>query len=221
MSCSVSPRARFDRTSHNRRLSGGFPHSDIPGSKGALASPGLIAECHVLHRLLLPRHPPNALIALDPIQKKTGPFARGPGSEPLPAACLVGSRLDPMAPLSRAPSASGNDLAIDAAFSVSVIDLERLSWLPCRFAPRGPKAPEPRNDGRVRTPTRAGPRTSRVIALFTMSVAGRCHPASVSSAAISRSDRKAHQGEPASHIASPPEALFAARGWWSLPGSNR
>ena len=100
---------------------------------------------------------------------------------------------DPMAPLSRAPSASGNDLAIDAAFSVSVIDLERLSWLPCRFAPRGPKAPEPRNDGRVRTPTRAGPRTSRVIALFTMSVAGRCHPASVSSAAISRSDRKAHQ----------------------------
>ena len=63
--------------SHNRRVSGGFPHSDIPGSKGALASPGLIAECHVLHRLLLPRHPPNALIALDPIQKTTGPFARG------------------------------------------------------------------------------------------------------------------------------------------------
>jgi hypothetical protein len=56
--------------------SGGFPHSDIPGSKGALASPGLIAECHVLHRLLLPRHPPNALIALDPIQKTTGPFVR-------------------------------------------------------------------------------------------------------------------------------------------------
>ena len=57
-------------------LTSGFPHSDIPGSKGALASPGLIAECHVLHRLLLPRHPPNALLALDPIQKKTGPFAR-------------------------------------------------------------------------------------------------------------------------------------------------
>ena len=53
----------------NRSTSGGFPHSDIPGSKGALASPGLIAECHVLHRLLLPRHPPNALLALDPIQK--------------------------------------------------------------------------------------------------------------------------------------------------------
>ena len=63
--------------SNNNRHSGGFPHSDIPGSKGALASPGLIAECHVLHRLLLPRHPPNALIALDPIQKTTGPFACG------------------------------------------------------------------------------------------------------------------------------------------------
>ena len=59
----------------NNEVTSGFPHSDIPGSKGALASPGLIAECHVLHRLLLPRHPPNALLALDPIQKKTGPFA--------------------------------------------------------------------------------------------------------------------------------------------------
>ena len=54
----------------NSRMSGGLPHSEIPGSKGALASPGLIAECHVLHRLLSPRHPPNALFALDPIQKR-------------------------------------------------------------------------------------------------------------------------------------------------------
>jgi hypothetical protein len=64
-------------TADNRRLSGGLPHSEIPGSKGVLASPELIAEYHVLHRLLLPRHPPNALLALDPIQKKTGPFACG------------------------------------------------------------------------------------------------------------------------------------------------
>lgn len=69
--------------SDNNEVSGGFPHSDIPGSKGALASPGLIAECHVLHRLLLPRHPPDALLALDPIQKKTGPFgAAGIGCDP-------------------------------------------------------------------------------------------------------------------------------------------
>jgi hypothetical protein len=90
---------------------------------------------------------------------------------------------------------SGNDLAIDAAFSVSVIDLERLSWLPAA-ARLEDMAPEPPDAGRVRTPTRAGPRTSRVFALFTMSVA-----------AISRSDRKAHRSEPANQIAS--------GGWWS------
>ncbi len=41
---------------------GGFPHSEIPGSKEVCSSPGLIAACHVLHRLLMPRHP---LCALD------------------------------------------------------------------------------------------------------------------------------------------------------------
>jgi hypothetical protein len=42
----------------------GFPHSDILGSKPACGSPGLIAACHVLHRLLAPRHPPYALSSL-------------------------------------------------------------------------------------------------------------------------------------------------------------
>ena len=58
--------------SNNNKHSVGFPHSEIPGSKLILSSPGLIAEYHVLHRLLLPRHPPNALLALDLIQKKNG-----------------------------------------------------------------------------------------------------------------------------------------------------
>jgi hypothetical protein len=40
---------------------GGFPHSEIVGSKLAHSSPTLIAACHVLHRLCMPRHPPNAL----------------------------------------------------------------------------------------------------------------------------------------------------------------
>ena len=43
----------------------GFPHSDIIGSKPVRSSPTLFAAYHVLHRLLVPRHPPNALIALD------------------------------------------------------------------------------------------------------------------------------------------------------------
>ena len=46
-------------------LTVGFPHSDIHGSKPALGSPWLFAECHVLHRLSVPRHPRNALMTLD------------------------------------------------------------------------------------------------------------------------------------------------------------
>ncbi len=46
-------------------LAEGLPHSDIHGSKPARGSPWLFAACHVLHRLLMPRHPPNALIALN------------------------------------------------------------------------------------------------------------------------------------------------------------
>ena len=42
-------------------LGGGLPHSEIPGSPIARISPGLVAACHVLHRLSVPRHPPDAL----------------------------------------------------------------------------------------------------------------------------------------------------------------
>ena len=44
--------------------SAGFPHSEIPGSMPICGSPRLIAACHVLHRLLMPRHSPCALISL-------------------------------------------------------------------------------------------------------------------------------------------------------------
>ena len=49
-----------------------MPHSEIRGSKLIISSSRLIADYHVLHRLLLPRHPPNALFALDLIQEKQG-----------------------------------------------------------------------------------------------------------------------------------------------------
>ncbi len=42
-------------------LRGGLPHSETPGSPIARISPGLFAACHVLHRLSVPRHPPDAL----------------------------------------------------------------------------------------------------------------------------------------------------------------
>ncbi len=47
------------------RRSGGFPHSDIHGSKLVRSSPWLFAAYHVLHRLYAPRHSPNALKSLD------------------------------------------------------------------------------------------------------------------------------------------------------------
>ena len=43
---------------------GGFPHSEISGSKPVCGSPELIAAYHVLHRLLAPRHSPYALSSL-------------------------------------------------------------------------------------------------------------------------------------------------------------
>ena len=73
---------------------------------------------------------------------------------------------------------------ISAAFSVSVMDLERLSWLP-DASPLEDKSPNRATTDASEPPLGTDPETSRVIALFTMSV---------SVAAISRSDRKAHHG---------------------------
>ena len=42
----------------------GFPHSDICGSIDICSSPQLFAAYHVFHRLLVPRHPPCALLRL-------------------------------------------------------------------------------------------------------------------------------------------------------------
>ena len=43
----------------------GFPHSEICGSKLICSSPQLIAACHVLRRLLMPRHSLQALLCLN------------------------------------------------------------------------------------------------------------------------------------------------------------
>ena len=49
-----------------------FPHSEISGSMGICPSPKLFAAYHVLHRLLVPRHPPYALISITKRFKSTG-----------------------------------------------------------------------------------------------------------------------------------------------------
>ena len=45
-------------------LPAGSPHSEINGSLDICSSPSLIAAYHVFLRLLVPRHPPCALISL-------------------------------------------------------------------------------------------------------------------------------------------------------------
>ena len=67
-------------------LRGGLPHSEISGSPGARPSPELFAACHVLHRLSVPRHPPDALLVLAHAQPQGRACARlGPGvGSPLP-----------------------------------------------------------------------------------------------------------------------------------------
>jgi hypothetical protein len=72
---------------------GGLPHSDIHGSTPARGSPWLFAACHVLHRLLVPRHPPNALLSLEII----GPRPRGtsPGKRAQPPCAGTIHRMRP------------------------------------------------------------------------------------------------------------------------------
>jgi hypothetical protein len=58
-------------------IEGGFPHSEILGSKLVRSSPRLIAAYHVLHRLSAPRHPPDTLKALDRSHYQCPPLGRG------------------------------------------------------------------------------------------------------------------------------------------------
>ena len=58
--------------------SAGFPHSDIRGSMAICASPRLFAACHVLRRLLMPRHSPCALFRLTFSQELSGSQKRLP-----------------------------------------------------------------------------------------------------------------------------------------------
>ena len=62
---------------------GGLPHSETPGSPIARISPGFFAACHVLHRLSVPRHPPDALTSrlitgLSPQEETASPPRTGP-----------------------------------------------------------------------------------------------------------------------------------------------
>ena len=71
--------------------SAGFPHSVIHGSTRMCRSPWLIAACHDLLRLLMPRHSPCALSSLT--SSEQSPLA------PFPATASGSRRKAPLAPL--------------------------------------------------------------------------------------------------------------------------
>ena len=133
---------------NNNKQSGGLPHSEIAGSKPILGSPALIAEYHVLHRLLLPRHSPNALLALDLIQKEQGlrpaRHRAGPSSASVPGSKAYFSRL-----------ASGQTMSHLAMARVSVLDLEQH----VRFRAVSPPTLRERREERFARPPK-GPGTT-------------------------------------------------------------
>ena len=57
--------------------SDGFPHSDISGSMLICSSPKLFVAYHVLHRLLMPRHSPCALLSLTFVDASSVSLASG------------------------------------------------------------------------------------------------------------------------------------------------
>jgi hypothetical protein len=96
--------------SQGYRLRGGLPHSDIPGSTIARISPGLFAACHVLHRLSVPRHPPDALTSrLSATPNGKNHRRRNAGVSPRRQAKPKGFRRKPRptAPLRRRPLSPG------------------------------------------------------------------------------------------------------------------
>jgi hypothetical protein len=103
----ASPAYGFSRGSSR---SWGLPHSDIRGSTIARISPRLFAACHVLHRLSVPRHPPNALLSLLPLQRngmrREQRGQGGPGSkDPRPPAAPLRKRSAKTHFIPRAPHA--------------------------------------------------------------------------------------------------------------------
>jgi hypothetical protein len=90
---------------------GGLPHSDIRGSPGARPSPRLFAACHVLHRLSVPRHPPDALLVLRPRPAPSTQDQRPDDREqmsdhPCRPPCAIRGRAHTAAPPMRVASAS-------------------------------------------------------------------------------------------------------------------
>ena len=104
----------------------GFPHSEIPGSKLIRSSPRLIAAYYVLHRLHAPRHPLDALKALDrshyrcPQPNPSPPLATGKKKS-----SGIVDRSDQINQNSRAASVSPRGCRVKRNRGASLYDVER------------------------------------------------------------------------------------------------
>ena len=110
-------------------IEGGFPHSEIRGSKVVRTSPRHIAAYHVLHRLSAPRHPPDTLIALDRSHYRCPslllPLGRGQSARPLPPSGEKGQGLDLKTSFASNTSGNGGQATFTAGYARCALDRQK------------------------------------------------------------------------------------------------
>src|SRR5436309_3203030 len=131
---------------------GGFPHSEIPGSKLVCSLPGLIAAYRVLHRLLAPRHSPYALSSLtirnsnlrwpgfgirdsgfeEPLLESPIP---NPKSQPALVSCTLRVHLRPPSHLAMRRRAPADECVVGKNYRLQDIQLSKIT--PGEMSPRG------------------------------------------------------------------------------------
>jgi hypothetical protein len=143
-----------------------LPHSEISGSPGARPSPELFAACHVLHRLSVPRHPPDALLVLAHAQPQGRAFPRCPGALHAARPCRGNAPRRICIPIPGHDRSAAQDPRVEAASPVMPASRSRLASRcqnvsrptpPCRArapissvrAAPGAAAPSPRSHPRL------------------------------------------------------------------------
>ena len=110
------------------RLRGGFPHSEIRGSQGARTSPRLLAACYVLHRLSVPRHPPDALQRLIQPSRDPHPRAQARAQKPRNRYAFPRASPRPSTDVPRPNRREGRNL-----FTMSNNESDQMSGIRCRM----------------------------------------------------------------------------------------
>ena len=122
----------------------GFPHSEICGSMGICPSPQLIAAYHVFHRLLVPRHPPCALLCLTCLGFFIPPL---PSVAALQVCYILERRANGKEPKPRDLSCGVVDCKSDHRVRKGPLKLGEWFW---ESQPERVKAPYPKMEGSCR-----------------------------------------------------------------------